>query len=98
MDNISNRDSFYVTKPGEDGGEKGMPPGHLDRSSMRRLSVTRTAEECDEDGHIRRGGKFCSSRPSRPYQSCQFGAFLPVTKYFLHFYLRRLLKEALRPG
>ena len=66
---ISNRDSFYVSKPGEDGGEKGMPPGHLDRSSLRRLSVVRAPEDCDEDGHIKRGGKSCSSQPLR-HHSC----------------------------
>ena len=66
---ISNKDSYYVGKPGEDNAEKGYPPGHLDRSSLRRLSVVRAPEDCDEDGHIRRTGACQATVPLLPQQA-----------------------------
>lgn len=58
---ISERNS-YMAKPKEgfepspDGGEAAGKPGHFERSSLRRLSVVRKPEDCDDDGHIRRTG------------------------------------------
>lgn len=59
---ISERNS-YMAKPKEgfepspDGGEAAGKPGHFERSSLRRLSVVRKPEDCDDDGHIRRTGE-----------------------------------------